>query len=579
MFDALASANVSVEATVVPRLGQALAAMEASFVLVLDDLHELTNPRCLDAIDALIDHIPSGSQLVLSGQMEPTRRVGALRARGLALEIGPRELRMEGDEARDLLRAAEVDMPEAELATLVERTEGWPAGLYLAALSARTGAPGRKREIALGGDDRLVVDYLRVEVLSRLPDDELRFLTRTALLNRMSGPLCDAVLESQGSAAILESMHRSNLFVVALDPNREWYRYHGLFRESLRAELGRAEPDLVPELLGRASDWCEANAEPETAASYAQAAGDVERMVNLVAVHAQREYQAGRAVTVEGWLEWLDARGELEQNPAIAAISAWFSAIRGRAAEAERWADAAERRLAEGVAPDLTASIAPVLAVMRAARCTRGVEAMRADAEFAAESFPHGSAWWATAALMLGLSLVMGSSDDDADQVFGDVAEAAHDVGAWGAASLALAERACLAAGRDDWVQAEAMAEQASSVVRRSRMEEYPPNALVYAVSARVAAHRREPARADELLTQANRLRPQVTHEWRPSTQTRLGSPAHTSRSPTRPARAPSSARPTTCCGEDRIGSLAIQAEELRSGWKRCARRRPEHPR
>ena len=509
VFEALASPNASVEATIVPRLGRALAAMETTFVLVLDDLHALTNPQCLDAIDALIDHIPTGSQLVLSGQMEPTRRVGALRARGLALEIGPLELRMGSDEAGDLLRAAEVDLSDGHVAMLVERTEGWPAGLYLAALSARAGA-ANKSGIAFGGDDRLIADFLRAELLSRLPEDERRFLTRTAVLDRLSGSLCDAVLQSHGSVAILESMQRSNLFVVALDPNREWYRYHGLFRESLRAELERVEPDVVPELLGRASDWCEAHAEAETAAAYAQAAGDAERLSRLVAAHGQREYQAGRAVTVEGWLKWLEEQGALEQDPFTAALGAWFSAIRGQASQAERWADAADRGQREAAAHN-GAPVEAVLAVSRAAQCSRGVDAMRADAELAAESFPRGSAWWATATLMLGLSLLVGESEDVADQAFADVADASLDIGAWGAASLALAERATLAAGREDWAQAETLAERADSTVRRSRMEEYPPNALVYAVSARVAIHRRERGRADELLARANRLRPQLT--------------------------------------------------------------------
>lgn len=511
VFEALASANASVEATLVPRLARALAAIATPFVLVLDDLHAVTNPQCLDAVDALLDAVPSGSQLVLSGQIEPTRRVGTLRARGLALEIGSRELRMEGDEARDLLRAADLDLPDADVATLVERTEGWPTGLYLAALSIRTGAPGMKSGILFGGSDRLIVDYMRAELLSRLPEDERRFVTRTSVLDRMSGPLCDAVLESRGSAEILESMQRSNLFVVALDPNREWYRYHGLFRESLRAELERVEPDLGRELLGRASDWCEANAEPAAAAAYAEAAGDEVRLSRLVAAHGQREYQAGRAATVEGWLEWLEGRGALERNPAIAALGAWFSAIRGHAGQAERWADAAERGMREGGAHDGAPSIEAVLAVLRAAQCSRGIDAMREDAELAATSFPRGSAWWATATLLRGLSLLVGESEDNADQAFADVAEASLDIGAWGAASLALAERAILAAGRDDWAQAETLAERAGSIVQRSRMEEYPPNAVVYAVSARVAIHRRERASADELLARANRLRPQLT--------------------------------------------------------------------
>ncbi len=522
VFDALRSVGASIEATVVPRLGSALASFEPSFVLVLDDLHALTNPQCLDAIDALIDHIPRGSQLALSGRGETSRRVGALRASGLLLEIRPDELRMEPDDARDLLRAADVQLPDAELAKLVERTEGWPAGLYLAALSARTGGEvSPKGATAFRGDDRFVADYLRSELLSRLPKDELRLLTRTAVLDRMCGPLCDAVLESRGSAGTLESLQRSNRFVVALDRNGEWYRYHHLFRELLRAELQRVDPDLVPELLTRASEWCGTSGDPDAAVAYAQAAGDVERVAGLVAAHGQSQYQRGRAVTVEKWFEWLDRNGGLERHPLVAVLGAWLSALRGRPGEAERWADAAERGAREG-ASDGGPPIEPWLAVLRAAQCRHGVERMGADAELAARSFGRASSWWPTAGLLLGIALRLGGENELADDAFADTIEAAGAVEGE-ALSLSLAERAMIAIDREDWVEAEALAERADSVVRESRREEYPPNALVHAVLARVAIHRGERARANELLARAQRLRPQLTYALGAfSIQTRL---------------------------------------------------------
>ena len=200
VFEALALPGVSVEGTVVPRLGAALAAMDQPVVLVLDDLHLLDSPPCLDAIAALSRHVPEGSQLTLSARGEAALPLGTLRARGLTLEIGQDELRMDEAEARELLRAAELELAGAEVAELTERTEGWPAGLYLAALSAKASGAGIKGAMAFRGDDRYVSDYLRSELLSRLPRDELRFLTRTAVLDRMSGPLCDAALERTGSA-------------------------------------------------------------------------------------------------------------------------------------------------------------------------------------------------------------------------------------------------------------------------------------------------------------------------------------------------------------------------------------------
>jgi LuxR family maltose regulon positive regulatory protein len=513
VFDALASVDASIEATLVPRLGFGLARLQESFVLALDDLHVLTNPQCLDAIDALIDHIPLGSQLAMSGRGEPSRRIGALRARGLLLEIGPDELRMEPDDARDLLRGADVQLPDAEVATLVEHTEGWPAALYLAALSVQGGGEANLKDAtAFRGDDRFVADYLRSEFLARLPPNELRFLTRTAVLDRMCGPLCDAVLKSKGSAGILESLQRSNRFVVALDRNREWYRCHHLLRELLRAELERAEPDPVPELLTRASEWSEGAGDTDAAVGYAQAAGDVERVAALVAAHSERHYNRGRAVTLERWYEWLERHGELDRNPQVAVIGAWLSALRGHPGKAERWADAAERTLRQEARPEGTALVEAWLAMFRAARCRHGVERMRADAESAARRFGRASPWWPTAAVWLGIALQLGGDAERADDTFVDMIDAATALEQWLAVSAGLAERAILAIERDDWVEAEALAERADSIVRQSRGEEYPQNALAYAVLARVAIHRGERPRANELLARAQRLRPRLTH-------------------------------------------------------------------
>jgi len=217
VFDALASPGVSVEGTVVPRLGAALAALRKPVVLVLDDLHLLDNRACLDAIAALARHVPEGSQLALSARGELTLPLAALRAGRLALEIGPGDLRMDQAEAGRLLSEAGVELPEEQVADLTEQTEGWSAGLYLAALSIRARGVKAEGAATFSGSDRLVSDYLRSELLAHLSADDLRFLTRTAVLDRMSGPLCDAVLETSGSAAELESLAGSNLFLVPLD--------------------------------------------------------------------------------------------------------------------------------------------------------------------------------------------------------------------------------------------------------------------------------------------------------------------------------------------------------------------------
>src|SRR4051794_35183780 len=196
VFEALASPGTSVEATVVPRLGAALASMDQPTVLGLDDVHALGNPRCIDAVVALAGHVPEGSQLALSARDGSALPLGTLRTRGLGLELGPDDLRMDEHEARELLDATGLEISDEDVAELVRRTEGWPAGLYLAALSAGTTGVGPREVRELTGNNSFVADFLRSEFFAQLPAHELRFLTLTSMLEQMSGPLCDTVLSS-----------------------------------------------------------------------------------------------------------------------------------------------------------------------------------------------------------------------------------------------------------------------------------------------------------------------------------------------------------------------------------------------
>ncbi len=512
VFDALESPGTSVEGTIIPRLGTALAMIDKPVVLVLDDVHLLDSPPCLDAIVALTDHVPEGSQLALSARDHGAFPLGALRAKGLALEIGPDELRLDEAEARQLLRGAGLDLGRAEVAELTEHTEGWTAGLYLAAISAKASGSGVEGATGFRGDDHFLADYLRSELLSRLPRDELRFLTRTAVLERMAGPLCDAVLDASDSAAELAALERSNLFVVALDRNEQWYRYHHLFQELLRSELERGEPELVPQLLLRASRWCEANGQPETAIRYAQAAGDVTRVARLVARSALPIYQSGRAATVEGWLAWLADRWGSEPDAAVAVIGGLIASIWGRAAEAERWADTAELATYDGELPDGSDSIDSWRGLLRALQCRRGVASMRRDAELAVATLARGSQFRLNALLLLAWSHCLTGEIDQADDLLADATEEGLELGVPAAVTVALGERAVIASGRGAWVQAEELTDQALRVIRMSRLDEYPTSALAYAGAARVALHRGNSAGCQELLTRAQRLRPRLTY-------------------------------------------------------------------
>ena len=253
VFDALASPVSSVPGSVVPRLGRAFSSMTSPVVLVLDDVHVLRNSECRAALSVLADHVPAGSRLALASRAEPPLRIARLRAEGKIMEIGPDDLSLTRDEASSLLRNVDLALAEEDVAELHERTEGWPAGLYLAALYLREGGSFASAAFSFGGDDRLVSDYMESEFLSRISRQQRAFLTRTAVLERMCGPLCEAVLDMGGSAAILADLAGSNLLLVPLDRRGEWYRYHHLFRDMLLAELHRLEPGLMPVLRRRAA--------------------------------------------------------------------------------------------------------------------------------------------------------------------------------------------------------------------------------------------------------------------------------------------------------------------------------------
>ena len=578
VFDALAAPGASVQGKVVPRLGASLAGLRERFVLVLDDLHLLHNPVCLDAITALAKHVPDGSQLALSARGGPALSLlGSLRANRLAVEVGHEALRMDEAEARQLLSAAGVEVSDDQLAELVDHTEGWCAGLYLAALADRARGPKPESPPAFLGSDRLVSDYLRSEVLEHLSPGDLRFLTRTSVLHRMSGPLCEEVLEASDSTATLESLARSNLFLVALDRTGEWYRYHHLFQELLRSELARAEPDLIPRLLARASRWCEQNGQPEAAIAYAQEAGDVERVAGLFEFCAMPAYVSGRATTAERWLAWLDARGALERNAAVAVLGAVLAALWGRPAEAHRWAEAAGRATYEGTLPDGTPSIDAWRSFLSALLCSKGPKAMRTDAARAVGGIAPASPFHASALVFVAVSHWLMGEIDTADDLFADAAEESLEVGSFEAAAAALGERAAISIGREMWVEAEELTNRALLIIHRSRMDEYPGSAFVYAVAARVALHRADAQRAQELLALAQRLRPQLTYAVPYlSVQTRLElARAYLKLADTGGAETMLREIEALLRRRPDLGTLPSQVEDLRAGLKTMRAKAP----
>jgi LuxR family maltose regulon positive regulatory protein len=519
VFDALASPGSSVPGSVVPRLGSALASMTSPVALVLDDVHVLHDPECRAAMPVLAGHVPGGSQLVLAGRDPPPLPIARLRAEGKLMEIGPGDLALTLAEASSLLREAGIALGQDDMAELHRRTEGWPAGLYLAALSLRDGGSVRNPVASFTGEHQLVSEYLQSEFLAGLSARQRVFLTRTAVLERMCGPLCEAVLDAPGAAAhapgaaaTLADLARSNLLLVPLDAQGEWYRYHQLFRDMLLAGLRRQEPELIPVLRRRAAGWCARNDLPEEALEYSIAAGDADAAAGLAARLIVRTRRQGRVATVQRWLRWLDERGAVEQQLMLAALAGTVSALAGRAAEAERWADAADRRQHEDAARPADPSAEAWAAVLRAPLCRGGVDQLRADADEAVRKCVEaGIAAPPVATVLQGIARVLSGDLDDGDTFFRDAVSGGEKADGPEAVAAALCERSLVAMARDEWTQAEALADQARAVLRRAGIEESFVTPLVCAVEARTALHRGDIPAARQELISAQRMRHELT--------------------------------------------------------------------
>jgi LuxR family maltose regulon positive regulatory protein len=506
----LASPGAATAANAIARIASTLASRSEPVRLVFDHAEMLDNPECRDAIAELAMRIPEGSQLAIATRDTPPLQTALLRSRREMVEIGIGDLAMNEQEAAALLEGAGVTLDDAGVAELVRRTEGWPVGLYLAALAISAGGKGTEA-VAFTGDHRLMADYLRSEFLSRLPSAMVSFLTRTALLDRLSGPLCDAVLGTTKSAQVLEALESSNLLLVPLDPRREWYRYHHLFRELLSAELRRSEPALVPELHVRAADWLEGHGMAETAIDHAQAADDADRVARLVAGMAQRAYAEGRVDTARRWFDWFAERGLIEQYPQVAVLGAQVEALLGHPAPAEHWADAAERGHFEGTLPD-GSPLDGWLAYLRALLCRDGVGQMRADAEAARDLLAPGSPLRGAVLTLEGTTHVLDGEVAAADSILAHAVEVATYLNAMPAAATALAERVIVAIEGRDWDEAETLSAQAVAVVEVGHLEDYIVAALVYGVAARTDIHRGDFATAREHVARAARLRPLLTY-------------------------------------------------------------------
>ena len=264
-------------------------------VLVLDDYHVIEAREVQDGMAYLLEHLPPQVHLVLACRADPALPLARLRGRGELVEIRAADLRFTPDEAAAYLNGVMgLELTASDVAALETRTEGWITAIQLAALSMQGRDDITGFIAGFAGDDRYIVDYLVEEVLQRQPEHLRNFLLQTSILSRLTGSLCDAVTGQNGGKAMLEAIERGNLFLVPLDDRRHWYRYHHLFADVLRARLLDEQPDDVPELHRRASDWYEQNGDPSEAIRHAMAGNDFDRAADLIELPSRHCARADR---------------------------------------------------------------------------------------------------------------------------------------------------------------------------------------------------------------------------------------------------------------------------------------------
>ncbi len=465
-------------------------------VLVFDDAHLLTG-EATAAVSRLVAATPPGSMVVLAGQYVPPLphpSLPRLRADGRLLELGARDLAMTRREAAAALKTCGTPVTPEQLTTLLESTEGWAAGISQAVSSLRT--TGRPE---LNGETSA---FFR-EVCGALTPEQRAFLRRTSVLERMSGPLCDAVLATTGSARELERLDRAHLFLTPLDHRSEWYRYHRLLRAELQRALADEEPALVSVLHRRAADWLEQHGDLRPALDHAFASGESSHLVRIFAGAALAAHDRGGDFEIEDGLARMDESAALREDAGAAVLAARLHLHRGRLAEAERCVAAAT----EGLTRDgHETSVGARVALVHAALCAGGAEVMLTDAECALSELPSDDTWRPYGLMLQGTAYWLLEEPERADAILSRAVHAAERLGAHETHALALAERAIGDAARDDHATAEVHLARARGMIEREGLDAYPTSALAVALSAQALLREGRWVEAQLLMTATGQL-------------------------------------------------------------------------
>lgn len=498
---------------VLPQFLNDLAALGHDLVLVIEDYHLITNADVHQAVAYLIERSPEALRLVLSTRQDPPLPLGRLRARGELAELRASDLRFSDEEAEAfLVDGLGLALSAADVARLQARTEGWPAALYLAALSLR-GRPDASSAIEqFAGDDRYVVDYLTTEALARQTPELRSFLLRTSILRRFNGPLCDVVAERDDSAERLTELERSNLFIVPLDGRRSWYRYHHLFGDLLRHELEATQRATLPALHRRASAWYRDAGLIVDAADHAIAGADLDAVAELIGRYYGLFVDQGQLATVMRWLNVIPDSA-ISADWLLGFAGAVVHAHAGQLDEAERWL-----RLAEGApqiardgqdpAPTL-AAIAGTLRLLRGdvrasiSETRRALDAPVAvdpGAAFGPQMVLASGLWWSDQAAEAGAILEVATRTARAAELAAGII-------------YALGVRAAMAIDTQELQVAETLAAEAIELMRRADLDRHPWTAMAQISHGVLLGRRGDIGGAGEAIERGIALGEQM-HAW-----------------------------------------------------------------
>jgi LuxR family maltose regulon positive regulatory protein len=482
-----------------PVLATRLGELSEPLVIVLDDLHRVCSSDALQIVHALCEH--PAVTLALAGRTTPRLPLARLRAEGRLWELTAADLRMTVGEGTAMLRAAGAEVDDDQAAHVVRRTEGWAAAVYLAALMLR-GQPASRRDAPrLGADDPSFTAYVRDEVLARASRDDAAFLTCTSVLDELRPDVCDSVLQRNDSDARLRALADAGLFVTRVEPRRNVYRVHALFREMLHAEL-RADPARELELHRRACDAYSRDGAWEQAIRHAVAAGDPGRAADLIWRLTPGYVSHGRSTTVNRWLSWL-GEAAMTDHPQAALARGWAAFEEGDAGTAQHCAAVAlsgdpRRRLTGGE------SVHALGLVLRAAVAMHGLERALEDAAQAAASLGPDDPTRGIAVLILGCGAMLHGDTERARVLLGEAEQqaAGRMTTLYG---LALAHEALLSIEAERWDEADALMQRAWTFQHTLPIRDYTSQAIVSAVRALTLAHGHEIVQAREEADRAAR--------------------------------------------------------------------------